>query len=132
MRYWKLMAHYNAETTAYSAAAGALGTSPFRPPEDARMVGVRLIPVRSAVTSLLNGVVIRLTSTSFTPNSFECALNGNGLQTAPCPPQNNVDYECNQPVKSGVDVNVEGINHAEGDTPVTVNVLVMGLFDNGK
>ena len=129
MRYWKLMAHYNAETQAYSAAAGALAASPFTPVEDSWLVKVRVIVSREAATSLTNHVVLRLTCTNWKPNQMEVGGQGTGIQTAPAFQNSPQEYDMIQPCRSASAITIEGI--AGDATQVTNQVLLYGLFDNG-
>lgn len=126
MKFWRLLGHYDAETQAYSACAGALQTSPYTPDIDAHLIGIRCIPVGEAATSLIRGVQVRLTSTTFTPNTIHAFAAGNGLQTVPQTPEVVTDFECDQPVKAGVPITVEGRNDVA--TAVTVSVYILGLF----
>lgn len=133
-RYWRLLAEYDAETTSYSAAAGAAQTSPFSPPEKARLVGLRSVINRSAASSLINHIQWKVSCTSFTPNEIHAGGQGSGLQTAPAL-QSGItatnDWDINQAVEPGVPITVEARN-VTADTPVTVSALLYGLFDNGK
>lgn len=134
MRYWKLLGEYNAESTTYSEFAGTGRTSPYSPQENARLVGLRPILNRAAATTLINHVQIKLTCSTFKPNSIECSAQGSGLQTAPALSggvNSHIDFECDQPVQAGVPITLEGKNISETDTPVTVSCLLYGLFDNG-
>mgnify|MGYP001486695164 CR=1 FL=1 len=131
MRYWRLLGEYDAETTTFSAFAGGGGASPYAPVEGARLKGLRVIPNRSAATSLINHVEFRLTSSSFKPNAIEVGGQGSGLQTAPALQAEKIDWEVDQPVTPGVPITLEGRN-ITADTPVTVSVLLYGLFDNGQ
>lgn len=135
MRYWKLMGQYDAETTTYSEF-GVFGmSSPYSPVENARLKGLRAVVNRSAATSLINHVGIKLTCATFTPNSLEVGGQGSGLQTAPALQSgatSQTDWEVDQPVQAGVPITLEGRNISGADTPVTVSVLLYGLFDNGQ
>jgi len=131
MKYWRCLGEYDSETTAYTALAGSAGSSPFTPPENARLVGLRTIPNRSAATSLINHVEFKLTCTSFVPNVIEVGGQGTGLQTAPALQQGSIDYEIDQPVSGNQPITIEGRN-VTADTPVTVSVLLYGLFDNDR
>jgi len=122
-RYWKVLGEYNAETTTFSNFAGPSGSSPYSPVETARLKGVRVLLGRAAASSLINGLIFKLTSTSFSPQSIEFAAVGGGLQTAPIAAVPFYDFECDQLVQSGVQITLEGKNVSETDTP--------GLFDNG-
>ena len=125
-KYWRLLAHYDAETQTYSAAAGALQTSPYTPDETAKLVGLRVIPVGEAASSLIRGVQFRLTSTTFKPNTIHAFGSGNGLQTVPQVSELIQDYEVDQPVVAGVPITIEGRNDVA--TAVTVSCYLMGMF----
>jgi len=132
MRYWKLLAQYDAESTTYTEFAATGYTSPFNPVEDCRLKGIRVIVNRSAASSLINHVQVKLTSSTFVPNSIECGVQGSGLQTAPALQSGwtaQQDWDVDQPCRAGVPITLEGRN-VTADTPVTVTVLVYGLFDN--
>lgn len=128
MKYYRLLAHCQEETTSYAAAAGTLQASPYTPPENAKMTGIRVIPCRTAATTLLDGLQIKLTCTTFKPNSIEVACNGSGLQTAPAFPVRPIDYDVDQPVQAGVPITIESRN--VNGSAVTVDVLVLGRFEN--
>ena len=127
MKIWRVMGHYNAETQAFSALAGTFGVSPWTSDFNGRLVGVRLLEGQEAATSLMCGVVIRMTCAKFTPNLLEFAINGGGLKTAPVGIQQIVDYQVDQPVIQGVGIGMEGRNDVA--TAVTVSVIVMGCFE---
>lgn len=127
-RYWKLLGQYSGEATTYEALAGAFQTSPYMPDEDARLRGIRLMCAPEAATSLVEGFQLRLTSTTFKPNTIHVCGIGNGLATVPSIPAPVIDYDVDQPVRSGVGITIEG-RHAVA-TAVTANILVMGLFES--
>lgn len=124
---WRLMGHYNAETQAYSACAGALAASPFTPDFSGRLIGVRTQVSAEAATSLVEHVQIRLTCNKFNPNSIEVYAQGNGLQTVPAYTQNSHDFNVDQPVQAGVPITIEGRNDVA--TAVTNSTFIWGLFD---
>lgn len=128
-KYWKLIAHVQEEGTTYAAAAGALQPSGFTPYENSRLVGVRVMPARTAATTLLDGKQIKISCATFNPNSIEFAVVGSGLQTAPASQPNAYDFACDQPCAPGNAFTVEsrGVNASE----VTVDILVMGCFEAG-
>lgn len=133
-QYWKLLAGYDAETTTFSECAKTGMTSPYSPVENARLIGLRAFANSDAATTLQEHVQFKLTCSTFTPNSIECGSQGSGLATAPAfhggvAGQN--DWVCNQPVQAGVPITIEARN-ITADTPVTVDCLLYGLFDNGK
>lgn len=127
-KYYRLVAHLQEETTTYAAAAGAMQTSPYTPPEDAKLTGLRLIVNRTAATTLLDGLQVKLTCTTFKPNSIEVATNGSGLQTAPAFAVEPIDFDVDQPVKAGVPITVESRNC--NGSAVTVDCFLMGRFES--
>jgi len=127
MKYSRLIGHYNGESQTYEALAGGFQASPYTPDADGRLKGIRLIIGGEAATSLVENVQIRLTCTTFTPNTIHVAGSGNGLRTAPAFGPNVFDFEVDQPVKAGVPITLEG-RHAVA-TAVTANILVMGFFE---
>lgn len=131
MRYWKLLAGYRAETTTYSEAEKTGLTSPYSPVENARLIGLRTVSNRDAATTLVNHVQWKLTCATFRPNSIECGSQGSGLQTAPALQAPALDWQVDQQVQAGVPITIEARNITE-DTPVTVDELLYGLFDNGS
>lgn len=127
-KYWRLIGNYNGEAQTYEAMAGALQTSPYTPDEDGRLIGLRLLVGGEAATSLVEGIQLRLTCTTFKPNTIHVCGTGNGLRTAPAMAQNSFDYEVDQPVKAGVPITVEGRHNVA--TAVTNNSLLMGFFQS--
>lgn len=131
-KYWRCIGQYDSETTSYTAFAVSGFSSPYTPDMDGRLTGLRVVVNRSAATSLINHVEIKLTCTSFVPNSIEIGGQGSGLQTAPALQSGNAaitDFDIDQPVKSGVPITVEGRN-VTADTPVTVSVMLYGRFES--
>lgn len=127
MKYWDVLAEYDAETQAYSAAVGVIA-SPYRPKSNGRLVGIRVIVNAQAATTLTRGVLLRLTSVSFQPvNTITLAVAGPGLMTAPSPQPPQFDFEVNQPVNTGSDITIEG--RAIEATHVTNSILVLGCFE---
>lgn len=127
-KYWRLMAHYDAETQAFSAAAGALASSPYTPDENARLKGLRVIMGGEAASSLIRGVQLRLSCTTFKPNTIHVFGESNGLQTVPYVQAPHIDYEVDQPVQAGVPITIEGKNDVA--TAVTCAVFLLGLFES--
>ena len=125
-KYWRLLGHYDAETQAFSACAGALQTSPFTPDMSGKLVGLRVIPVGEAATSLIRGIQFRLSCTTFNPNTIHAFGASNGVQTAPNVTPQVFDYEVDQPVTAGVPITVEAKNDVA--TAVTVSCYLMGCF----
>lgn len=126
-KLWRLLAEYDSETTTYTSCAGPKGSSPYTPDFTGTLIGLRSIVNRSAATSLINAVQFRLSCTTFKPNSIEVGAQGTGLQTAPAFQQQGHDWDTLQPVEAGVPITIEGRNNTV-DTPVTVSVMLYGLF----
>jgi hypothetical protein len=127
-QYWRLIGHITGEAQTYEAAAGNFQTSPYTPDEDAQLVGVRCICSPEAATSIVEGYQIRLTCTTFKPNTLHVGGAGIGLATVPRSTIPTYDWSCSQPVKSGVPITVES-RHAVA-TAVTANILVFGCFQS--
>jgi len=127
-KYWRVIGHYNGEAQTYEALAGGFQASPYTHDEDARLIGIRVIPGGEAATSLTEGFQLRLACTQWKPNVMHVAGQGNGLRTVPAAAQAVIDYEVDQPVKAGVPITVEG-RHVPA-TAVTANILVLGLFQS--
>lgn len=127
-KYWRLIGHYNGESQNFESLAGSFQTSPYTPEQDGQMIGIRLLTAPEAATSLVEGFQIKLTCSTFSPNSVEVCGIGNGLATVPAVPAPVVDYLMDQPVKAGVPIKLEG-RHVVA-TVVTANILVMGLFES--
>lgn len=128
-KFWRLLGEMAETGTAFAAVAGAAAPSPYTPDIDAQLVGIRVITGRQTASSLTNGYQVRLNCTTFLPNAIHVASVGSGLQTAPAFTPNQMDYEVNQPVKSGVPITIEGRNtYANAVTP---DNLIMGLFQIG-
>lgn len=127
-KFWRLIGHYNGESQTYEALAGTFQTSPYIPDMDGTLKGVRVLVGGEAATSLVEGMQFRLTSTTFRPNTLHVAAMGNGLRTAPATPQGApIDYEFDEPVKSGVPITIEGRHNVA--TAVTAQAFIMGLFE---
>lgn len=125
---YQYLANYDAETTAWSAAAGPGGTSPYSPPVDGRMTGIRLIFGRTAATTLMNQINIRLTCALWSPNQIVVGGCGTGLATVPAFQPPVYDFDIDQPIKAGVPVTVEGINILAN--AVTADIHVFGRIEN--
>ncbi len=131
MKTWRLLGHYDSETTAFTPCAGALQTSPYTPDFTGTLVGLRTIVMGGAATSLVQGILFRLSSTTFRPNVIEVAGQGSGIQTALYKQLQPIDWSLRQQVQAGVPIHVEGLNSAGGETPVTVNAAIYGCFEVG-
>lgn len=127
-KYWRLIGHYTGEAQTYEALAGTFQASPYTPDEDANLIGLRAFCAPEAATSLVENFQLRLTCTTFKPNTIHVAGCGNGLATVPAIPSPVFDYDVNQPVKAGVPITIEG-RHAVA-TAVTANIILMGLFQS--
>lgn len=126
--FWKLLGVYDSETTAWTEFATSGYASPWDPGFNAKLLGLRVTPNRSAATSLINMVQFRLTSETFRPQSIECGCVGSGLQTAPALQAPHMDWKVDQEVSKGSKITLEGRN-VTADTPVTVSVGLWGYFE---
>lgn len=127
-KYWKLLAEYDAETTTYSAAAGANAPSPYTPTENATLIGLRVVVSSTAATSLTEHVQFKLTCSTFKPNSIEVGAQGTGLRTAPAVQPQPYDWGVTQPVTAGVPIVIEA--RCTSGTDVTNQVYLWGEFQS--
>jgi hypothetical protein len=127
-KYWRVIGHYDGESATFESLAGTFQASPYVPDEDATLVAVRVIVGGEAASSLVNNLMIRMSCTTWKPNTIHVGAAGGGLRTAPAFAVPTYDYEVNQPVKAGVQITLEG-RHAAG-SPVTNNTLVLGMFSS--
>jgi len=127
-KYWRLIAELTGEATTWEAAAGAAQASPYTPDEDAILVGIRTMVGRTAATTLTGQVQVRLSCTTWKPNTIHVMAVGGGLQTAPAVPVPPQDFEVNQPVKAGVPITIESRCLVAND--VTNDIAVMGCFQS--
>lgn len=125
-QYWRVIGHYTGEAQTFESVAGGFQASPYTPDEDARLVGVRLVGASEAATSLMEGYQVRLSCTTFKPNTMHVVGAGVGLATVPRVAIPIYDYEVDQPVKSGVPITIEA-RHVPA-TAVTANILILGCF----
>jgi hypothetical protein len=125
-KYWKLLAEYDSETAAYTAAAGANAVSPYTPTENAKLIGLRVIASAVAATTLTEHVQFKLTCSTFKPNSIEVGGQGIGLATAPRVFAEPIDWSIDQPVQAGVPITIEG--RCTVGTDVTNTVYLWGEF----
>lgn len=131
-RYWDLIAEYNATGATFTEAAGT-PASPYHCLTNGRLKGIRAVVGRDAATSLIDHVVIKLSSPNFNPNAMQVGAQGSGLQTAPAlqsGESSKLDWEVDQPVVANQQITVECRN-ATADTPVTPVVMIYGLFESG-
>lgn len=127
-KYIDVLGEYDAETQAYSAFAGGAGSSPYRPKAAGRLKGIRVIVSGQAATTLLRGLVIKLTCPVWKPvNSISIAVAGHGLDTAPMANPPVYDFPIDQEVNTGNDITLEG--KCLEATAVTVSAIVLGMFD---
>jgi hypothetical protein len=127
-KYWRLIGQYDAETQTYSGCAGAAQTSPYTPDEDATLVGIRTVVGQLAATTLTTNGQIRLTCTTFKPNTIHVGYIGRGIATAPAIAPAPLDFEVRQPVKAGVPITVEG--RCMGASDVTNSIEIYGMFES--
>lgn len=123
----EIIGHLDAEGITYAAVVGTEAPSPWTPTKSGRIKELQVLICAEAATSLTNGVVFRLTCTTFNPNTIKVAGEGGGLRTAPFTANRPVIYKCDQQVTAGVPVIVEARNVA--GSPVTVNALLLATIE---
>lgn len=132
MKTWDMMGEYVGEDTAWTELTGGFAGSKYNPPVKGRLVGLRVVVNRQAVTTLVNHVAFRLTCGTFNPNKIVVGGQGSGLQTAPAVMAGDLakmDWDVDQPVDPGVPITIEGV--CIGDTAVTNSCFLYGKFEAG-
>lgn len=105
----------------------AMTGSPYTPLKDGRLIQVKLAVYGSAVTALVEGVEVTLTSPLWAvPVTIIAA--GPGLRTAPAFPIPIAIQNCDVPVKTGTKIMME-FKNITADTPVTVECVLVGVFE---
>lgn len=125
--YWDLICEYVGEDTTLTDVTGGAEASPYSPSANGRLIGLRVITGRQAVTSLINHVNFELTCTAWTPNALRVGATGTGLQTAPAFQAEPVDYVVDQPVNTGTQIKIKAM--CIGDTAVTNSTFLYGKFE---
>jgi len=128
MIYEKLIAHIQEEGINYAAAAGAMQPSGFNPVEKCRLTGIRVLPTRTAATTLLDGKQIKITCNTFRPNSIEVFVAGSGIQTAPAAQPIPIDFVVDQPCEPANTFTVE--SRDVNASAVTNDIFVIGKFES--
>jgi len=130
-RFWRILGEYDAESDTYTAFAGGAGSSPYNPDFSGRLVGLRVVANRSAASSLVDHVAMRLSCQTFQSHQIEVGTQGSGLQTAPAF-QSGVaaalDWQVDEKVAAGSPITLEGKNIG-ADTQVTVSCILYGCFE---
>ncbi len=102
-------------------------TGSFTPPFDGKLVKIILFWSAEAVTSLAHAVRVELTANNWSPNTLEFEMTMAGIHTAPAMFVPSVEYVVDQPVKTNQAISGQFV-YSGGDTPVTCNLIVIGVF----
>ncbi|MEE9403117.1 MAG: hypothetical protein V3V47_07970 [Desulfobacteria bacterium] len=119
--------HTGVGTVAFIAADGVPG-SPYSPIVSGRLLQVKVHVNGDAVTSLIENVTVKLTSSTFGAVPLYVSVNGGQIRTAPAFPLRTGIQNCDLDVKVGVPIVIE-IMHVTGATPVTPQIQVIGVFE---
>lgn len=118
--------HTGVGIVTFVAADGTPG-SPYSPLTDAQLIQVKVHVAGDAVTSLVENVTVKLTSSKWAV-PLHISVNGAQIRTAPAFPIPTGIQNCDLPVRTGVPVVIE-IMHVTAATPVTPRIQVLGVFD---
>ncbi len=122
---------FNTQGEDVSLADMQAGTSTtagtFKAPFDGKLLKVILMWSAEAVTSLAHAVRVELTANNWKPNRLEFEMTMAGIHTAPAEYVPSVEYVVDQPVVVTQDIKGQFI-YSGGDTPVTCNLVVLGVF----
>lgn len=119
--------HTGVGTVAFVAADGTPG-SPYTPLVSGRLLQVKVNVNGDAVTSLIENVTVKLTSSTFGAVPLYVVVNGANIRTAPAFPLAVGIQNCDLDVKTGVPIVIE-VMHVTGATPVTPQIQVIGVFE---
>lgn len=122
---------YSDELATYIGAGKtfvAMTGSPYAPLADGRLIQLKLLVYGSAVTALIEGLVAKVESVSFSGVPVFVVAAGPGLRTAPAFPIPTGITNCDVPIKTGVNL-VCSIKNVTADTPVTVEATLIGVFE---
>ena len=108
-------------TTTYSTA------NTYSPLTNGRLIGVRLYACGDAVSSVIEGVEVRIESVSFGGVPVTVMAVGGGIRTAPAQPIPVGSVNCDLPIRTGVNLTVQ-IRNVTDDTPVTPQYMILGIF----
>lgn len=119
--------HTGVGAAAFVAADGTPG-SPYTPLVSGRLLQVKVNVTGDAVTSLIENVTVKLTSSTFGAVPLYIAVAGANIRTAPAFPIAIGIQNCDLDVRTGVPIVIE-IMHVTGATPVTPRIQVIGVFE---
>lgn len=105
----------------------AMTGSPYSPLADGRLIQLKLVVYGSAATALIEGIEAVATCPLWgVPVSVATA--GAGIRTALCAVVPPGIQNCDVPVKTGVQITLQ-IKNITADTPVTVEAVLIGVFE---
>ena len=127
--YQRVMFNSQGEDTALAdlQAGTSTTTGTFTVPYDGRLLKVILFWSGEAVSSLAYAVRVELTANNWQPNREEFELTMAGILTAPAVPVEPFEYVIDQPVSVNQPITGQFI-YSGGTTPVTCNLVVIGVF----
>lgn len=127
--YTRVMFNTQGEDVALAdMQAGTTGTvGTFAVPFDGKLLKVILFWSGEQVTSLAEAVRVELSANNWKPNRLEFEMTMAGLRTAPTIFVPSVEYVVDQPVQVNQTITGQFI-YAGGATPVTCNLIVIGVF----
>lgn len=105
----------------------AMTGSPYSPLTGGRLIQLVLVIYGSAVTALIEGLVVHATCALWGVPVVVAGAGG-GLRTAPGVPIPVAKQNCDVPVQTGSQIKLE-IKNVTADTPVTVEATLIGVFE---
>lgn len=118
------MASFIGAQVAYTAMTG----SPYSPLASGRLIQLKLLVYGSAATALIEGLVVKVESPSFSGVPVHVMAAGAGIRTAPAFPIPAGITNCDVSVQTGVPLTIT-IKNVTADTPVTVEATLIGVFE---
>lgn len=105
----------------------AMDPAKYSPLKGGRLIQLKLIVYGSAVTALIEGLIVVVTCPLWgVPVTVGTA--GSGLRTATIPSVPIGIQNCDVPIETGVGLKME-IKNVTADTPVTVEATLIGVFE---
>lgn len=117
--------HVGEETSFTDATTGA----DYAPLFNGRLIQLKLAFAQTAVTSVIQTCLAKVESATFAGRTAIVMLNGAGLMTAPAFPTPVGILNCDLPVTQAAKLKTQFRHQAGGLTPVTVNMLLLGVFE---
>lgn len=124
--YSDVIAEHAGEETSWTDATTGADYSPLF---NGRLIQLKLAFAQTAITSVIQTAMAKVSAATFGGREAIVMLNGAGLMTAPAFPTPVGVLNCDLPVTQASKLKTQFRHQAGGITPVTVNLLLLGVFE---